>query len=257
MTRIRIAQIRIVPEKRNLQANHDKLMSALAELDSASADVVVTPECFLDGYVAPEDRINSKNIKDYAIDPSSSPYVRGLSEWARDNSTWVVFGCTRLSTRGVYNTALILKRSGELIGFYDKTHCQLHDTKYVPGEKLSVFESDFGTFGIVICADRRWPETIRSLAIQGARVIFNPTYGDHDENNLRMMQTRSYESEIFIAFTHPHQSLLTDPTGKIICNETEPDKQFALNEIDLSQVDKVRAGGLAHLRDRRPELYTS
>lgn len=72
-----------------------------------------------------------------------------------------------------------------------------------------------------------------------------------------MMQTRSYESEVFIAFTHPLQSLLTDPTGKIICNDTREDAPFSLTEIDLSQVDEVRARDSAHLRDRRPELYSA
>ena len=62
-----------------------------------------------------------------------------------------------------------------------------------------------------------------------------------------MMQTRSYESEIFIAFTHPLQSLLTDPTGKIICNDARDNVIFSLTEIDVSQVDEgasTRIGSL-------------
>ena len=256
-TSIRIAQIRIVPEKGKVAANSKKLMSVLSDLTKRDVDVVVTPECFLDGYVSTEDWVNSDNIRNYAIDPSDSPCVDSVSAWARENSAWVVYGCSRLSPEGVYNTAILLDRKGNLSGSYDKTHCQTHDKKYVPGRKISVFDSDFGHFGVMICADRRWPETVRSLALQGARVIFNPTCGMHDENNLRMMQTRSYESEVFIAFTHPLQSLLTDPTGKIICNDTREDAAFSLTEIDLSQVDEVRARDSAHLRDRRPELYSA
>lgn len=70
-----------------------------------------------------------------------------------------------------------------------------------------------------------------------------------------MMQTRSYESEVFITFTHPLQSLITDPTGNIVCNDTDGDEDFSVTEIDLSKVDEVRASDSAHLRDRRPELY--
>jgi omega-amidase len=256
-TRIRIAQIRIVPEKGNLAGNHEKLMSVLGDVAREGVDVAVTPECFLDGYISTEDSVTGDNIKDYAIDPLKSSYVDDVSAWARENAAWVVFGCTRLSPEGVYNTAILLDRKGDLSGFYDKTHCQTHDKKYVPGQKLAVFDSDFGPFGVLICADRRWPETVRSLALQGARVVFNPTYGMHDEKNLRMMQTRSYESEIFIAFTHPLQSLLVDPTGEIICNDTRADVGFSSTEIDLSQIDEVRAGDSAHLKDRRPELYFS
>ena len=116
-------------------------------------------------------------------------------------------------------------------------HCQTHDLKYTAGGSLPVFGADFGPFGVLICADRRWPETVRTLALKGARVIFNPTYGMHDERNLHMMQTRSYESELFIAFTHPQQALLTAPTGQVICNETRDDVSFVVN------TDRSRRGG--------------
>jgi len=254
-TRIRIAQVRVVPAKGDIEANHDTLMSVLADVAKSDVDLAVTPECFLDGYVSTEDAVDGDNIGGYALTPSDSPYVRSVAEWAREQSAWVVLGCSRLAAEGVYNTALILTRRGELHGAYDKTHCQTHDRKYVPGRKIGVFDSDFGPFGVMICADRRWPETVRSLALGGARIILNPTYGMHDERNLRMMQTRSYESEVFIAFTHPRQSLLTDPTGEILCNDTHADARFSVTEIDLSHVDRVRAGPSAHLKDRRPELY--
>jgi N-carbamoylputrescine amidase len=142
-----------------------------------------------------------------------------------------------------------------LAGLYDKVHCQTHDQKYLPGQSLPVFQSDFGPFGVMICADRRWPETVRTLALKGARVIFNPTYGMHDERNLHMMQTRSYESEVFIAFTHPGQALVTGPKGQIVCNEVSPAKPFVLSQIDLSEVDQIRSAEHSHLQDRRPDVY--
>ncbi len=259
--KIRIAQIKIVPEKGELKANHEQLMATLNEIAADTVDVVVTPECFLDGYVSTEAWVTADNIIEYAVDPAGSSLVKRVSEWARANTAWVVLGCTRLTAAGAYNTALILDRKGALKGAYDKIHCQTHDKKYLPGQKLTVFDSDFsdfsdfGPFGVMICADRRWPETVRSLALQGARIIFNPTYGMHDEKNLRMMQTRSYESEIFIAFTHPRQALLTDPRGEIIYNETGEDTSFVICEVDLAEVDTVRAGASAHLKDRRPEIY--
>jgi predicted amidohydrolase len=254
-TRIRIAQIKVVPEKGNLRVNHEKLISVFSEIKAHTPDVVVTPECFLDGYVCTEERIDSTNISEYAVNPSNSSFVKSISRWSRENSAWVILGCSRLSSEGVYNTALVLDRKGRLKGKYDKIHCQTHDKKYLAGQKLAAFYSDFGPFGVMICADRRWPETVRSLALQGARIIFNPTYGIHNDKNMHMMQTRSYESELFIAFTHPMQSLLTDPTGQIICNETRKQVTFTMCEIDLLEADKVRAGDSAHLKDRRPELY--
>jgi predicted amidohydrolase len=254
-TKIRIAQIRAVPEKGDLKGNHAKLMSILKDVARERVDVVVTPECFLDGYISTEPNVNAEKLRDYAIDPAKSTYVREVSAWARHSSAWVIFGCSRIAPEGVYNSALIIDRNGKLKGSYDKTHCQEHDRKYLAGQSLPIFNSGFGPFGIMICADRRWPETVRSLALQGARVIFNPTYGMHDARNLHMMQTRSYESEVFIAFTHPLQSLLTGPDGKIICNDIRNSAPYSISEIDLSEADAIRADSSSHLKGRRPDIY--
>ncbi|HSJ53728.1 MAG TPA: carbon-nitrogen hydrolase family protein, partial [Anaerolineae bacterium] len=218
-------------------------------------DVVVTPECFLDGYVATEQEITRQNIGQCAIDPDTSAYVREAGDWAASQRCWLVLGCTRAAPGGVANSALVLDRAGELAGIYDKVHLQRHDLKYLPGPALPVFPSDFGPFGVMICADRRWPETVRTLVLKGARVIFNPTYGFHDEKNLHMMCTRSYESEVWIAFTHPEQALVTGPQGEVVLNETSSETAFAVSEIDLASVDAVRSGESSHLKARRPELY--
>jgi predicted amidohydrolase len=254
-TNIRIAQVRAVPEQGNLEGNFEILMSILDDLSREDVDVVVTSECFLDGYIAVEDSVDREGLKAYAIEPSGSPYVDAVSVWARANATWVVFGCNRLTLEGVCNSALLIDREGALVGTYDKTHCQTHDVKYIPGESLPVFDSDFGTFGVLICADRRWPESVRSLALQGARVIFNPTYGMCDDRNRSMMQTRSFESELFIAFTHPIQSLVTGPDGAILCDDVSDEAAYTITEIDLAHVNTVRAGVASHLKDRRTDLY--
>lgn len=252
---IRIAQVKVLPEKGDLEANHELLMSVLGEIAGESPDVVVTPECFLDGYVSTEESVTRDSLEEYAIDPESSPFAEGVSAWAAANSSWVIFGCSRLAAYGACNTALIYDRAGELAGAYDKTHLQCHDEKYLPGDDLPVFGSDFGPFGVMICADRRWPETVRTLALAGARIIFNPTFGMHDERNLCMMRTRSFESEVFIAFTHPRQALVTGPKGQVIGNQAGDNITYAVCEVDLAEADAVRAAPMAHLRDRRSDIY--
>jgi predicted amidohydrolase len=131
-------------------------------------------------------------------------------------------------------------------------HLQKHDLKYTPGRHLNVYASDFGPFGVMICADRRWPETARTLTLRGARVIFNPTYGMRGDLNLCMMRTRSYENGIFIAFTHPGQSLITGPEGNIVCNNEDETKTYVVTEIDLSKAPANQGG---HIADRRPDVY--
>jgi predicted amidohydrolase len=252
---LRIAQIKLYPVKCDLAGNHARLMAVLAALAPQRPDVVVTPEGFLDGYIATADSVTPDNIRDYAVDPAESPYVRTVAEWAASHRAWVVLGAARLLPAGVANSALLLDRSGQLAGTYDKVHCRGHDLKYVAGNRLPVFDSDFGRFGVMICADRRWPETVRALALQGARVVFNPTYGNHSELNVQLMRTRAFENELFIAFTHPGQALITGPDGRIVADKTSPSREFAVTEIDLAEVDARRENEKSFLRTRRPDVY--
>jgi len=252
-SKIRVAQIKVRPDKGKLQANHEKLFSVLDDVaKNEDIDVVVTPECFLDGYVSTEESVTKESIAKYAINPLSSKYTKAISSWACKNQVWFIFGCTRKAEDGIFNTALIYSRSGALAGAYDKLHLQTHDHKYTPGKHLHIYESDFGLFGVMICADRRWPETARTLALQGARVIFNPTYGMHNDLNLCIIRTRSYENGIFIVFTHPQQSLITGPGGDIICNNEDVKKTYTVTEIALSEAPSNRGG---HIVDRRPDVY--
>ncbi|MCC7406932.1 MAG: carbon-nitrogen hydrolase family protein [Phycisphaeraceae bacterium] len=252
---IHVAQIRFEPRKGEVRWNTDRLMSVLAQLAGQDVDAVVTPECVLDGYAATEASVTREDLLGWAVDPATSAITQDISAWCAARGTWVVLGCTRREGEQVFNSTLVYDRAGRLAGVYDKLHCQTHDQKFTRGDRLGVFESDFGRFGVMICADRRWPETVRALARAGARVIFNPTYGMRDDLNLAMMRTRSFESEMFIVFTHPRQSLVTGPRGEVIRDTTDSKGDCSLTTIDLREVDRAREGPMAHLRDCRTDVY--
>ncbi len=253
LAKITVAQVKVYPVKRDLPGNHEKLMTSLSAIaKDRKVDVVVTPEGFLDGYVSKDKQVRKEDMVQYAIDPKTSRYPRAAAEWAKRNQAWLVYGCVRKADGGVYNTALIFNRQGKLFGMYDKVHLQNHDLKYLPGKHLNVYDSDFGKFGVMICADRRWPETTRTLTLKGARVIFNPTYGFHNDLNICIMRTRAFENGIYIIFTHPGQSLITGPKGEIVTNNEDPKQTYTITEIDL---DRATATQNNHIRDRRPDVY--
>jgi len=77
----------------------------------------------------------------------------------------------------------------------------------------------------------------------------------HCAMNFNMVRTRSFESEIIIAFTHPQQSLVTGPKRMIYRNDEEDHHQFSVVDVDLADVDKSRARAGCHLTNRRPEVY--
>ncbi len=254
-TPLTLVQIRAIPARGDPDGNFARLLDLLDEASRHRPDVVITPEGFLDGYLAADPEATADDIRAAAIDSDDSVYTDVVGAWAGDQRSWVIFSCTRIVGRRGANTALIFDRTGRLAGMYDKTHLQSHDHKYATGHQLPVFASDFGTFGMLICADRRWPETVRTLALKGARVLFNPTYGMMGDLNTAMMRTRAFESEVFIAFTHVRQSLVTGPGGCVLCDDCGDDDGISVTRIDLTEVDRTREGPASHLQDRRPELY--
>lgn len=249
-TVVRLALLHGVPKKWDLDANFQAFLTALEEAAAKRADLLVTPECWLDGYAAPDPESTPERLRSVAQDLVSSPYLKRVSEEARNRRMQICFGFTSLEDGKIFNAAGLWDETGKLVGVYRKTHLQKHDLQYSFGEGLPVWPTDRGPVGIVICADRRWPETIRALRLQGARLILNPTYGFHGDLNEAIMRTRSYENQCFIAFAHPKESLVTGPRGQIVAKETNSEPGILCCEIDLAEARDDN-----HLQDRRPDLY--
>ena len=74
-SKIRIAQVKVYPEKGKMKANHTSLMSVLKDIENShNVDVVVTPEGFLDGYVSTEKSVSKDDMVKYAINPLTSTF---------------------------------------------------------------------------------------------------------------------------------------------------------------------------------------
>lgn len=256
---VRLALLRGVPAPWQLEANFGAFRAAVAMAARQNAQIFITPEGWLDGYASQEKESTADKMRSVAQDLTASDYLRQVSELARALRMYICFGFTSLEGGRVYNAAGLWDAEGRLVGVYHKTHLQRHDLQYTPGDSLPVWPSPWGVIGMMICADRRWPETTRVLRLQGARLILNPTYGLCDDLNEAMMRTRAWENQCFIAFAHPRQSLVTAPNGRIVGKEDLGDGDAKANPIrvlvctvDLTEADDQ---GERHLADRRPELY--
>lgn len=252
---LRLALMRSVPEKWNLESNYRTFLRAADAAAEKRADLLITPECWLDGYASPDEDSTPQRIRGIAQDAATSRYLRGVAEKAREHRQYICFGFTSLEDDKAYNAAGLWDRTGNCIGVYHKTHLQSHDLQYAGGDSLPVWKSPWGPLGIMICADRRWPETARTLRLKGARLILNPTYGFYNDLNEAMLRTRAFENQCFIAFAHPLQSLVTGPGGDVVAKETSSDKTPGPAELLICDIDLSRAKEDNHLRDRRPSLY--
>lgn len=244
---IRLALMQGVPVKWDMEANFNTFLKFLD--DAHGADVFITPECWLDGYAAPDKTSSVEKLKEVAQDINSSHYLKRVSEEAAKRRMYICFGFTSIENGKIYNAAGLWDKTGKLVGIYHKTHLQTHDLQYAAGEELPVWNTSWGPIGTMICADRRWPETARTLRLKGARLILNPTYGMHHLDNEWWMRTRSYENQCFIAFAHPSVGFVVGPRGNLIAKRTgNPGVLICDIDITLAKND-------GHIRDRRPDIY--
>ena len=249
--RVTMGMLKAVPEKWNVEGNWAVFEEQLRRHKDDGIDVFITPEGFLDGYcTADNDGWTIEKFAKVAQDVTNSDYIKRLRELAAETKTNIVFGFTELLNDLFYNCAILVDLNGGIVGKYHKTHLMNHDHRYTRGEGLPVFDLNIGRVGIVICADRRWPESIRVLRLKGAKICLMPTYGMWHLDNEWWMRTRSYENSMYVCFTHPNVSLITNPKGEIDAKLQSSVPDVLVHEIDISN-----ANDKGDLANRRPDLY--
>ncbi|MEI3102322.1 MAG: nitrilase-related carbon-nitrogen hydrolase [Oscillospiraceae bacterium] len=94
-------------------------------------------------------------------------------------------GRLRARNRGgrIYNTCFVFDSQGRQIARHRKVHLFDVDlpgmrfresSTFTPGEKVTVFDTEYGKMGCAVCFDLRFPELFRAMAVRGAKVIFLP-----------------------------------------------------------------------------------
>lgn len=239
-----------VPVKWDLKANLATFLDGIEAAASRGVELLVSPECHLDGYAASDQGSTRVKLAGIAQEVGKSEHLERIAQAAAKHKMSVVFGFTQKDGSAIYNAAGLWDAAGKFTGAYHKTHIQTHDKQFDPGKALPVFDSPWGKLGIMICADRRWPETARVLRLQGARLILCPSYGMRSEANEWWMRTRAYENDCFVAFAHPSVGFVAEPSGNLCGKLANSPGGVLVVDIDLSKTDKHQ-----HLDDRRPDLY--
>ena len=245
---IRIACIRAVPVPGDLAANWQSFQRLARRAKAHGADLLVSPECFLDGYAVVHANWTRRQLLAGGR-LAAREYLPRLKRLARKLDMMLLLGTTYTTGRRCYDSAFLIDANGRAIGRYDKTHLMNQDLRFDAGRRLPVFQTRLGPVGILICADRRWPEAARTLRVQGAQLILMPTYGMRHLANEWWMRTRSYENECFVCFVHPTLSLVTDPRGNVQARGSGRRPGLLVTDVDLTDIPT------AMFRARRPELY--
>jgi predicted amidohydrolase len=153
-------------------------------------------------------------------EPIPGPSTIRLGDWARQRKTWLVAGLYEREGQTVYNTAVLIDRQGRVAGRYRKVYLprEEYEGGMTPGSDFPVFRTDFGTIGLMICWDSRYPDPARALALRGAELILMPIAGGSET----LSKGRAIENHVFFAAAgYDHPTWILDPDGEILAQASE------------------------------------
>ncbi len=161
------------------------------------------------------------------------PTTTRLAELARAKKAYVVAGIIEREGIALYNTAVLIDRSGEVIGRYRKVYLPREEIEggLTPGSDYPTFATDFGRVGVMICWDLQYADPARALARRGAELLLVPIWG----GNETLGKARAIENRVFIATSgYDYPTYVMDPDGEILAIARE-DGSTAVSSIDLNK----------------------
>jgi predicted amidohydrolase len=187
---------------------------------------------------------------------------------AAKHGIWLIPG-SMFRTEGdrVFNTASVINPQGEVVGRYDKQFpFYPYEVGVTGGTEFLIWDvPDVGRFGISICYDMWFPETSRTLAVQGVEVLLHPTLTatmDRDVE-LAIAQATAACNQCFIFDINglgdggTGRSIVCGPDGRVLYLASTGPELIPV-EIDMERVQRSRERGLLRLgqplksfRDRR------
>ena len=207
-----------------------------------------------------------------------------LRETAAKAGVWVLVGSAVVAPDGpegkLANRSLLIDSVGEIRGRYDKMHLfdvnvgsddvyRESDT-YQGGDKLALVETPWGSIGMTVCYDLRFPHLYRDYAKAGAVMLTIPSAFTRPTGMAHwhvLLRARAIECGAFVfapAQTGDHpggrktygHGLVVDPWGEVLIDQGE-ETGIAYAEIDARLAEAARSRIPALKNDREYTLSNS
>lgn len=238
-------------------------LAAVAEAARRGADLVVLPECTYPAYLILDTPPAVPLRPDHEVEAR-------FAAAARDHGIAVMAGLAQgIFTGSARNAAVLFDGTGTPVLRTAKRFLWDFDGRwFAPGGGSPVTELAGARVGGLVCADARLPEIARSLALQGARLILDPTAwvtSGRDPQMLSspqpefLMRVRALENGAFIAAANKvgmeqdavvycGRSGVFAPDGSVVAAASSHEPEILTADVDLT----AAAGPPV---PRRPELY--
>ena len=214
---VRIAGIVLKWIRGNKEANFRRIEPMIRQAAAQQARIVVTTECFLDGYAIADKTMPLEVYWGLGEPIPQGKYYRRLAALTAELKIHLVAGLHEVEGKIHYNTAVLIGPDGKLLGKYRKQKLGHELDRNKPGTESLVFSTPYGSVGIMICADRTKPAIVERFRSRGAEFLLCPSGGMFGpRTNDAIVQARSRENQRHIIFVHPAEFLVTGPDGSIV-----------------------------------------
>lgn len=252
---------------RNRDENLEKACGFVDAAAKAGADLVVLPEFFNTIFFA---QYQDRSYHQLA-ETDSGPTISAVAESAKRNRVAVVATIYEEAAAGLYfDTAMHVDRKGHITFKYRKVHpagvLSLEKLYFRYGSRLDTYEFEGWRIGIGICYDMGFPETARSLAVNGAELLIAPYATSRVNMFSEVLRTRAFENGCYLAAANKvgpegdwmfhGGSMIAGPAGEILQAGDQTSESMIIASIDREQVKQARIAYPSR-RDRRPDLYGS
>lgn len=187
------------PHSGDIQQNLHTVAVKAKAAGLLDVDVLVFPELFVTGY----------NIGDETLTLAQSldgEAIKQLQQIAQENAVAIVIGFPERVEQQVFNSAVAINSQGEIVGHHRKVFLFGDKEKalFAVGDGFGVFELNGYQCGISICYDIEFPEVIRNLAQQGAKIIFNPTANMQPYTAVpkTLIRARALENDVVVVYAN-------------------------------------------------------
>ena len=243
----------------DMSANLTAAGTAVRAAAAQGAQLIMLPvyAALLDG--------SGRVMRDNSFPESGHPALSAFQALARETQAWMLVGSLTLKVDGerLANRSFLLAADGAVVARYDKIHMfdvTLPSGKviresgaYRPGEQGVVAATPWGSLGMTVCYDLRFPQLYRALAKGGASFLAVPSSFQRETGvahwhallRARAIENLSYVFAPAMCGEHPGNrvtyghSLIIDPWGKILA-ELGDEPGIAIADIDTDEVARVR-----------------
>ncbi|MCE9624913.1 MAG: carbon-nitrogen hydrolase [Deltaproteobacteria bacterium] len=258
-----LVQMSCVEEpRRNIEKAVEKTRQAARD----GAQIVCLQELFPSLYFC-----QSNDPKYFALaEAVPGPTSELLGHLAKELGVVIVASLFEKDGKDYYNTACVLDADGKFLGKYRKVHIPDDPKNYYselfyfkPGNlSFTPFTTKFAKIGVQVCWDQWFPEGARSLALQGADILFYPTaigwqtVGQEELGKVEydawvtVQRGHAISNTVFVAATNrtgreDHLnfwggSFVADPLGRVLKRASHDREENLIVQVDLAKIDEIR-----------------